>query len=141
MFFGKRSKREAKADALLDAIGVGIIELAERDTIRRMGTETMEAETWQRELKEGDCFLQKCVDFYIFGRVLAQQSDIRDREMENYRYAECYSTMCTDGERGGTHIATVCAKLDPRLFELFLEYKDWEWAERIVEKQVAEAIA
>ncbi len=37
MFFGKRSKREAKADALLDAIGVGIIELAERDTFRRMG--------------------------------------------------------------------------------------------------------
>jgi hypothetical protein len=64
---------------------------------------------WQRRIGKGHMFASiSPYGFPIFGEVL---DDYRNEspEMQYYRFCDCYSIACPEGERGDVHISTIDA--------------------------------
>ena len=70
---------------------------------------------WQKQLKPGDCFVKPTeYGFNVYGVVLREY---KEDYLQNYRYCNCYSIACPDGERGDVHLSTVGAVLSREEFE------------------------
>lgn len=71
---------------------------------------------WQAQLKKGDCFcyLSAEIGLVVWGQVLEDQTD---EVMRGYRYCNCYSAACPDGEDGDVHVSVVHKKVSPAVFE------------------------
>jgi len=70
---------------------------------------------WQRRIRMGDCFRRLTpYGFEVFCEVL---KECQEEHLRNYRYCECYSVACREGERGDVHVSTVASLLDRGTFE------------------------
>jgi hypothetical protein len=71
---------------------------------------------WQKDIKPGDCFISPTpYGFNIYGVVL---KSYKQEHLQNYRYCNCYSIACPNGERGDVHVSTIGAVLSRDEFEV-----------------------
>ena len=79
---------------------------------------------WQKEIKVGDYFVTDSgYGFPIFGVVL---EGYKKHHLKNYRFCECYSIGCPEGEKGDVHVSTMLAKITKEAFEVYHE-KGWSY--------------
>ena len=77
---------------------------------------------WQKKLDIGDHFIMDSgYDFPIFGKVLRKyEEDI----LKNYRFCDCYSVACPEGEKGDIHVSSVLGAITEDMFSYY-KAKDW----------------
>jgi hypothetical protein len=87
--------------------------MKEIDQARRIAD--TQVRDWQRELEEGDYYLQYSAElgFPIFGKILESGYT---GAMENYRFTFAFSEACPLGERGDIHVCVVTSKIDESTF-------------------------
>jgi len=62
---------------------------------------------WQARVRKGDCFKQWTeYGFYIFGEVL---EEYEEEYLKNYRFCDCFSEGCPEGEIGDVHVSQITA--------------------------------
>ena len=89
---------------------------AERKAREAADSRTQE---WQKQIKVGDCFVSPTsYGFNIYGVVL---KGYNQEHLRNYRYCNCYSVACPQGERGDVHVSTIGALIDRETFEAVKE--------------------
>ena len=77
---------------------------------------------WQKKVKPGDYFVTDSgYGFPIFGKVLEKY---KEKELDNYRFCDCYSSACPEGEKGGVHVSTILSVINEEIFEF---YRKREW--------------
>lgn len=78
---------------------------------------------WQLKVEKGDCFIRFEPGLTIFGEVLEQSPE--DLALHpSYRWTECFSILCPEGEKGDTHVSCFDMLISRRLFE-FLKAAGW----------------
>ena len=71
---------------------------------------------WQKQLEPGDCFISPTsYGLNIYGVVL---KSYKQEHLRNYRFCNCYSIACPNGERGDVHLSTIGAALSREEFEV-----------------------
>lgn len=72
---------------------------------------------WQQDLKAGDhfCYMSGTANILIWGEILEDQDD---PILHGYRFCECYSKACPDGELGDVHVSVIYKKIDDFTFDL-----------------------
>jgi hypothetical protein len=79
---------------------------------------------WQKQIVKNDLFVSiSPYGFPIFGEVL---DDYRNEspEMQYYRFCDCYSIACPEGEKGDVHICTIDALITRNVFDA-VRKKGW----------------
>ena len=80
---------------------------------------------WQKRIRKGDYFVSNSgYDFPIFGEVLDDYRD-KDPAIQYYRFCDCYSIACPEGEKGDIHISTIQFLISQDVFE-FYRKKGWQ---------------
>ncbi len=85
-----------------------------------------EVENWQARIKPGDYFRRSSgYGFDIYGEVL-QEEEPRELRLRPYRFCNCYSVACPEGEMGDVHVSTIEVLLSKAEFE---EAQEQGWCE------------
>ncbi len=72
---------------------------------------------WQAAIKPGDHFQRASgYGFNIYGVVLKEEAP-RESDLRHYRFCECYSIACVEGELGDVHVSTIEKILSPHEFQ------------------------
>ncbi len=62
---------------------------------------------WQAKIKPGDYFRRSSgYGFDIYGEVLPEEEP-REPRLRHYRFCQCYSVACPEGEMGDVHVSTI----------------------------------
>ena len=62
---------------------------------------------WQARIKTGDCFRRSSgYGFDIYGEVLPEEEP-REPRLRHYRFCNCYSVACPEGEMGDVHVSII----------------------------------
>lgn len=83
-------------------------------------------QVWQAQIKAGDHFIQGTpYGFLIFGEALNTDDEFyKTPEGRNYRFCQCFSVACPDGEYGDIHTSVVSLVISEAVFNRF---KDKGW--------------
>ena len=91
------------------------------DMMQRMQEQMQAADSrvqpWQTTVKPGDYFRNSSgYGFNIYGIVREQYSDDKPH-LKHYRFCECFSVACPEGELGDVHVSTIEQILEEAEFE------------------------
>lgn len=72
---------------------------------------------WQAAIKPGDYFQRDSgYGFPIYGHV-EKEEEPREPELRHYRFCQCFSVACVEGEYGDVHVCTIDSLISERFFE------------------------
>jgi hypothetical protein len=84
---------------------------------KQMDAADSAVQPWQEQIKAGDYFSRASGHgFNIYGEVLPDEGP-RERHVRHYRFCQCYSIACPDGEMGDVHVSTIEQLLSREDFE------------------------
>ncbi len=81
------------------------------EMMARLNEQTLRADAqvrpWQARIKTGDYFRRSSgYGFDIYGEVLPEEQP-REPHLRHYRFCNCYSVACPEGEMGDVHVSII----------------------------------